>query len=260
MLSTTKVYIDSRYASVTNGPSIEYEIPGGVPIKPATKVWLSEFTCVASWHTLDETNHNLFLTEGLEHRALELPEGVYDLESFRATLQTELNGATKSDTMGTYSVSLVASGSGGGTARVLRVSCSAGTFAIPDNASVIARVGGPLDSLSSIVSFPSGNLQLSIHTSGFVDLRRVHTLYLHSPSFGAYNSVGPRGERTIIAKIPCAVGYGQVVSYQSSASEHDFIEAGVSGLTTLRLELRDAGGRLLDLHGTHWSATLLFEL
>ena len=144
--------------------------------------------------------------------------------------------------------------------RVLRISCSAGTFALPDDASILASIGGPMDSVNSIMSFPSGNLQLSIHTSGFVDLRRVHTLYLHSPSFGAYNSVGPRGERTIIAKIPCGVGYGQLVSYQSSASEHDFIEAGVSGLTTLRLELRDAGGRLLDLHGTHWSATILFEM
>ncbi len=227
---------------------------------PSTEVWLSEFTCVSSWHTLDETNHNLFLIEGLEYRALELPEGVYDLESFRATLQTALNGASKSDSMGTYGVSLVASGSGGGTTRVLRVSCSAGTFAIPDDASILASIGGPIDSLNSIVSFPSGNLQLSLHTNGFVDLRRVHTLYVHSPSFGAYNSVGPRGERTILAKIPCGVGYGQLVSYQSSASEHDYVEAGVSGLTTLRLELRDAGGRLLDLHGTHWSATLLFEL
>jgi hypothetical protein len=260
MLSTTKVYIDSRYASVSSGSSIEYEIPGGVAMKPSTKVWLSEFTCVASWHTLDETNRNLYLTEGIEHRALELPEGVYDLESFRAMLQTELNGASKPGTMGSYSVSLVVSGSGGGTARVLRISCSAGTFALPDDASVIAQVGGIPYSVQSILSFPSGSLQLSVHTSGFVDLRRIHTLYLHSPSFGAYNSVGPRGERTIIAKIPCPVGYGQLVSYQSSASEHDFIEAGVSGLTTLRLELRDAGGRLLDLHGTQWSATLLFEL
>ncbi len=225
-------------------------------MKPETKVWLSEFTCVAAWHTLDASNSNLFLLEGEVHRALAIPQGVYDLESFRATLQTALNSSSKSASMG----NLVAAGSGGGTVRVLRVSCSSGTFAIPDDASIIARIGGPIDSLSSILSFPSGSLQLSIHTSGFVDLRRVHSLYVHSPSFGAYNSVGPRGERTIMAKIPCDVGYGQVVSYQSSASPHDYIEAGVSGLTTLRLELRDAGGRLLDLQGTHWSATLLFEL
>ncbi len=220
MLSTTKVYIDSRYASISNGPSIEYEIPGGVPMKPTTKDWLSELTCVCSWHTLDSSNRNLYLTEGIEHRALELPEGVYDLESFRAMLQTELNGATKSASMGTYSVSLVVSGSGGGTARVLRITCSAGTFALPDDASIIEQVGGIPYSVQSILSFPSGSLQLSVHTSGFVDLRRIHTLYLHSPSFGAYNSVGPRGERTIIAKIPCPVGYGQLVPYQSLSPRH----------------------------------------
>ena len=86
MLKTSKVFIDSRYASSSNGPSLEYEIPGGVPMQPTTKVWLSEFTCVASWHTLDASNQKVFLTEGVEERVLELPGGVYDLESFRATL------------------------------------------------------------------------------------------------------------------------------------------------------------------------------
>mgnify|MGYP000143520967 FL=1 len=260
MLSTTKVYVDSRYASTQNGSSIEYEIPGGVPMKPSTKVWLSEFTCVAAWHTLDATNNTLFLLEGDFHRALELPQGVYDLESFRAAIETVLNSANKPASMGTYTVSLVTSGSGGGTMRIIRVSCSAGVFAIPDDATILSQIGGVIYSLNSIISFPSGNLLLGMHTSSFVDLRRVHSLYVHSPSFGAYNSVGPRGERTIMAMIPCDVGYGQLVSYQSSASPHDFIEAGVSGLTTLRMELRDAGGRLIDLQGTHWSATLLFEL
>ena len=229
-------------------------------MKPETKVWLSEFTCVASWHTIDTTNATIFLLEGEVHRPLVLPLGVYDLESFRAALQTAFNSSSKTASMGTYSVNLVAAGSGGGTVRALRVSCSSGTFAIPDDARILTQIQGPTNSMNSIVSFPSGNLQLSIHTSGFLDLRRAHSLYVHSPSFGAYNSVGPRGERSIMAKIPCDVGYGQIVSYQSSASPHDFIEAGVSGLTTLRLELRDAGGRLLDLQGTHWSCTLLFEL
>ena len=124
MLSTTKVFIDSRYATTRNGASIEYEIPGGVPMKPETKVWLSEFTCVAAWHTLDASNSNLFLLEGELHRAPAIPQGVYDLESFRATLQTALNSSSKSASMGTYSVNLVTAGLGGGTVRVLRVSCS----------------------------------------------------------------------------------------------------------------------------------------
>ncbi len=134
-------------------------------MKPETKVWLSEFTCVSAWHTLDTTNNTLFLLEGELHRALEIPQGVYDLESFRAALQTTLNSSSRSASMGTYTVSLVAAGSGGGTVRALRVSCSSGTFAIPDDASVLAQIQGPIYSLNSIASFPSGNLQLSIHTS-----------------------------------------------------------------------------------------------
>ena len=257
MLSTTKVYVDSRYAITDTGSSIEYQIPGGVELKPTTRCWLSEFTCVASWHTIDNSNSNLFILEGAVRRGLEMPHGVYDLESFRSVMQEVLNGEGR--TVGTYSVELLSAGSGGGTVRALNVSCSSGAFAISDDDTVRALIGPPIDSISSLVSFPTGYEQRSSHESGLIDLRRVHSLYVHSPSFGAYNSVGPRGERTILAKIPCSVGYGQLVVFQGAASEHDYIEAGVSGLTTLRLELRDAGGRLLNLHGTHWSATLLFE-
>ena len=142
MLSTTKVYIDSRCVTTKNGSSIEYEIPGGVDLKLTTRVWLSEFTCVAAWHTLDATTNTLFLLEGDFHRALELPQGVYDLESFRAAIETVLNSANKAATMGTYTVTLVTSGSGGGTMRILRVSCSSGVFAIPDDATSSARLEG----------------------------------------------------------------------------------------------------------------------
>ena len=92
MLSTTKVYVDSRYAITNTGSSIEYQIPGGVELKPTTRCWLSEFTCVASWHTIDNSNSNLFILEGAVRRGLEMPHGVYDLESFRSVMQEVLNG------------------------------------------------------------------------------------------------------------------------------------------------------------------------
>ena len=102
MLSTTKVYVDSRYATTKKGS--EYEIPGGVQMKPSTRCWLSEFTCVAAWHTVDATNNSMHLLEGEVHRALEKPQGVYDLESLRVDLQAALNSVSRSASMGTYSV------------------------------------------------------------------------------------------------------------------------------------------------------------
>ena len=92
-----------------------------------------------------------------------------------------------------------------------------------------------------------------------MDIRRVHSVYLHVLGFGGYNCVGPRGERTILAKVPVTVAYGSLLVWTGSHGDHDYIECGVRSVKTLKLELRDARGNLLDLNGTSWSATLIFD-
>ena len=84
-------------------------------------------------------------------------------------------------------------------------------------------------------------------TSTFVDVRRVHSLYLHS-DFGDHNCVAPTGVRNVLAKIPVSVGYGGLA----------YVEAGTHALSSVRLSLHDAAGRPLDLKGTSWSCTLIF--
>jgi hypothetical protein len=250
MLKTTKVYIDSRYAVYDSGSSIEYQIPGGLNLRPATRVWLSEFTCVAAWNTIDDTNNRLYVKEGLVTREIHIAHGVYELESLRVALIDGLNSPSKTAGMGMYGILLKSSGATGGTHRVYQLFCTGGLFGLP---------AGGTSSMNRIMSFPTGETQLQSHFSGLVDLRRVHSLYLHSSSFAAYNSMGPRNERSIVAKVPVNVGYGGLVTFMSSGSEHDCIEAGVSAISSIQLELRDAAGELLSLNGTHWSCTFLFE-
>ena len=38
------------------------------------------------------------------------------------------------------------------------------------------------------------------YESGFIDLLNVHNVYLHCPNLGHFNSIGVRGESTIIKK------------------------------------------------------------
>ncbi len=96
------------------------------------------------------------------------------------------------------------------------------------------------------------------HTSSFIDLRSVHTLFVHSPSFGNYSTLAPRGVRTVIQKVPVEVGYGAVLHYEHSGSSYDHIDVGSTTLKMLKFELRDARGNLVDLKGGHWSMTLVF--
>ena len=47
----------------------------------------------------------------------------------------------------------------------------------------------------------------SFYESGFIDLLNVHNMYTHSPNPGHYNSIGVRGENTIIKKSPCIIEF-----------------------------------------------------
>jgi hypothetical protein len=111
--------------------------------------------------------------------------------------------------------------------------------------------------LSKIVPFPL--VSATSHTSVVVDLRWVHNIFVHSPSFGYYNTVAPGGVRTVLCKIPVETGYGGLIRWSTGGSSFDYIECGVRSLHLLRLELKDADGNLLDLQGTAFCLTLLLS-
>jgi len=238
----SKVCLDSRYA-LADGTFL---IPGEtILLEPNSRVWLGEFTCVASWDTLDESNNSFSVVEYGQYRTVTLPTGPHDIESLREAIEEGLN-ETPGEGMGTYSVTRVSTGSGGSTFRAYQVSVAAGFFTIPSSE----------NRLRNICNWPDLPVSTS-HTSTFVDVRRCHSIYLHS-DFGNHNCVSPTGERNVLAKIPVSVGYGGVVQAQMSGSGHDYIEAGTHALNSVRLTLHDAAGRPLDLKGTSWSCTLIF--
>ena len=106
--------------------------------------------------------------------------------------------------------------------------------------------------------FPDGDTKAIQRVSTFVGVRRTRSIYIHS-SFGGYNSIAPTGVRQVLAKIPVTVGYGNLVHETMSGSEHDCIHVGTHVLSQFKLTLHDAAGVELDLQGTSWSCTLVFQ-
>lgn len=239
----SKLFIDSRYTL----PDGSFVVPGEqISLRPETKIWLGEFTCVASWDTIETGVNDTFVVDELgTPRTITVPSGPHDLESLREAIETQLNAAPGPG-MGTYTVTRVSTGTGGSTYRSFRISCDLGTFSVASN------------KLEDIVSWPTGGVALAAHTSTFVDVRRVHSIYLHC-DFGNHNAVSPTGVRGLLAKVPVLTGYGGLVHHTSSGSEHDFIESGSHSLSTFKITLHDVAGRLLNLQGTSWSATMVFE-
>ena len=90
-LRTTKVFVDSRYAALgTAGSSILFEIPGGVELGPNARCFVSEFTAVCAWPTLDDTNRFQTVLTGSGLYTIAIPGGSYDLDSFADALQAAL--------------------------------------------------------------------------------------------------------------------------------------------------------------------------
>ena len=46
------------------------------------------------------------------------------------------------------------------------------------------------------------------YESVFLDILNVHNIYTHSPNLGHYNSIGVRGENTIIKKMTVSSSFG----------------------------------------------------
>ena len=251
-LAVRKIFIDSRFLASGDSSSFEYELPEVLELPKDTVAFVTEFTTVASWDTVSASRNNLlYVVENTgsvySARKVTLPSGAYDSETLRVVRENALNGAGKTIT-GTYNVQrsssagTVNTASLGAAFRYFTITISGGgsCYFATDRwlkkqvPTWISYGGGPYDPLNlkssnELFQFPT-EVFSSNHTSSFIDLRSTHTLFVHSPSFGNFSCLAPRGVRTAIAKIPCDVAYGAVLHLEHSGSSSAYIDAGSTTL------------------------------
>ena len=96
----------------------------------------------------------------------------------------------------------------GAVARLYQVDLTSCEFQIPSDVVVINGYDAPMldpRSMSRSSSFPPTGFVKSLK-SNFVELRRAHQLFLHTPGYGNHNTLGSNGEHNILAKIPVDAG------------------------------------------------------
>ncbi len=95
--------------------------------------------------------------------------------------------------------------------------------------------------------------------TNFIDIHNHHTLFLHIPSLTTYKTLSLTGADSIVKKIPVTTTFGNHI-FDSVVSPHDYIHVGGLTLSNLKVQLKDALGRLVKLNGAHISFSLVFEL
>jgi len=282
-----KVYIDSRYKSndsVSNS-DFKFELKEALDLPDNTVCYIDDISIPHTWYTIEENlNNTLYIVTAqmdpnvsptwYHTLALEIPAGNYTGSTLAAALQAELiiaepdhafvcvyNPASGSITIESTYIQLFT------ILSDYQVHTFTGSFAVMWK----DRIGNDvsfdfynLKSLNEVIRNENNNEYhplttqgVSEHTTPFLDLLTVHNIYIHSNNLGHYNSIGVRGENTIIKKTPVSSGFGYMI-LDSVVAPHDKIDVSRQTIKTLNFSLKNVHGNVIDLHGANVSFSMIF--
>ena len=248
-----KVYIDSRYKSndsVSNS-DFKFELKEALDLPDNTVCYIDDISIPHTWYTIEENlNNTLYIVTTImdpgttptwyHPLALEIPSENYSGPSLAAKIQEQLEIAEPDHQI----VCIYNPASGSITIRSTNVllfsilsDYQVHTTTIPNAVIWKDRIGNDkyidlynLKSLNEVIRNENNNeyhplvtAGVSEHTTGFIDLLTVHNIYIHSNNLGHYNSIGVRGESTIIKKTPVSSGFGYMI-LDSVVAPHDKID------------------------------------
>ena len=95
------------------------------------------------------------------------------------------------------------------------------------------------------------------YESNFLDLFNIHNICTHCPNLGHFNSIGVRGESSIIKKIPVSSGFGYLI-IDSVVSPHDKMDVSRQSIKPIQITLKVVSGSAINLHGANCSFSFVF--
>jgi len=99
----------------------------------------------------------------------------------------------------------------------------------------------------------------NIFVSGCLDLQPIRNIYLSSPNLGNFNTLGPRGQASIIKKVPVSSNYNEMI-FDNMMSTNDFLDCSKQTLKNIEFTLSDVHGERINLHGQEVSFSIIFDL
>ena len=275
------IYVDSQYKlseSLTSS-SFKIELPFSITM-PHNAIFTVDEICIPhAWYSIESNiNDKLYIlelntiTRDTASIVITIPPGNYNGDLLKTTLQSLINptvpfGSCLVDyNPTTFSIAMQVSSlavnfwvlSDKEIATLLSGFWSlsgAGAFdrANPASMNEVLRNYG-----NTLGETPQYNIN-NPYKSGFLNFQGINNIYLSSPNLGCFTTIGPRGEQTIIKKIPVSSEFGYMI-IDRSTSQHDYLECGKTTLRTLEFNLRDGKGRFVPLHNANISFSLVFSI
>ena len=266
-LPIKKVYIDSRFKtkdSVSNS-HFKYELVESLQLPDNTVCYVDDVIIPHSYFNISD-NDTLYVRQfddnlnSSNDKIIYLEHNNHNISSLLQDIQAKLNAAYGQDTItvtfDSRKLSLTFTESTGKEVKLF-------TDEELTQSSIYNIWEGPtfnnqqLRSANEVIGNYITRSPVTSFETGIVDLRRYHNIYILSPNLSSFSTLGPRGEGSIIKKIPVTTEYGFTI-IDNVVAPHDWIDVSKLLLKTLEFRLSDAFGNTIDLRGSPISFSLIF--
>jgi len=287
-ITTRKIYIQSKERATGSVSNWVTELPYSVPLPANACCWVTDLSLPHSWLTVDAQGDKVWLMERYEtsggtqirrFTTVTLPHRNYNAFEMAVELKLVLDAGTQIPATTVYTVvyqsetnnfliSLTSTETDPGFRfvpdAVLKSlafrTAVGGTYSLSAPSSVNEVLGiADYDGAAAALLNEWNNVgpMLTSFTTGFCDMRRVHSLFLHSTALGTFKTIGPNATSTVIRRIPVTSSYSEIL-YSEGASHHlDFLEP-PRDIRTLDFQIRDGRGRDVDMQNA--AAGISFSL
>ena len=269
MLPIKKIYIDTRFMSSDSESSSNFKVdlPTTVTLPEDTVFYIDDICIPHSWYTIDEERNNKFYFKiGSTSYVKTVPSGNYSTITLNAVLVALMNSVQNTHTANTnipgntigISTSVTSSNQ---TYIVDAVQyTNALTFEIlTDKQAISLNYPTPVQSINNYLNnnVPKINTYASEYVSPYVNLNPIRNLYITSGNFGGYNTMSISGERGIVKKVPVRANFNEMI-YDDAVLGIDYLDCSRQSLSRLEFQLKDVYGNYINLHGNHWSCSIIF--
>ena len=254
-LEVKKIYVDSRYRTVSSNSDSDFSIQLNRNIYLPEHCVMHIENCVIphSWYTIekDVNDKMYFIINGDTTTAftITIPSANYTGAQLIAALNLLfINGLTASYDLNTN--------------RITISSSSLTSFQVLTDNDLLRmfNISNP-NSCNDVIT--NRHTKVNTHTSpwisGMINLQGFRSVYISSSTMSSYNTLGPQGEQNIIKKVSTNADFGYLM-IDHIVSDHDYLSCERMTLNTINFQIRDVKGHLIPFHDSPVSFTIVFTI
>ena len=281
MLPVKKIYVDSRYKTIdsVSDSNFKFQLPQTCYMPDDTKFFISDVCIPHTWNTINDFNSKLYLRisytggslVGIRYDCiLDLDQKSYIGTTFATMLKSKIQEKLTTEYLGNIACTF------NSTTNKLSLSLHTDIYFqfLTDKELCNPQIDGywewsgasydknNLQSANAIISNTQSNSAVNDSNlnvfNKHLNLQPIRNIYLHS-SLGSFQTLGSRGEQTIIKKIPVSSNQGDMVFQDYNPGAVDMLDCSKQTLRQIEFKLTNVDGHIIPLNDNHCSWSIVFH-